>query len=227
MSPCILWIDEVEKAVGGVKSSHQSDSGTLARVFGTLLTWMQEKEVEVPVIATANDFSLLPPEFIRRFSETFFMDLPTENERDEIWRIHISKAREEHPGRDPNKYDLDTLVKKTLYYTGAEIEKCVKGALTTAFAAGAADVENKHFLQAIGETQPLYKVMGEKVQELRNTARGRFIYASSEAAEAAGVGNQAVQTKDGTTMSLSDIDEDLDGIKLKGKKNKVKKEQLN
>jgi len=103
MSPCVLWIDEVEKAVGGVKSSHQSDSGTLSRVFGTLLTWMQEKKVEVPVVATANDFQLLPPEFIRRFSETLFVDLPTEEEREQIWKIHISKARANHKGRDPKK----------------------------------------------------------------------------------------------------------------------------
>jgi len=222
MSPAILWIDEVEKAVGGVKSSHQSDSGTLARVFGTLLTWMQEKQTEVPVIATANDFSLLPPEFIRRFSETFFMDIPTEGERHEIWRIHISKPREGHPGRDPKKYDLDKLTLRSQYYTGAEIEKCVKAALVAAFAGGAKELTQQHLENAIAETKPLYKVMGEKVQELRTSARGRFVYASSSAAAEAGLGKQIIKTDSGATMSLEDIEKDLGSIELKPKETNKK-----
>ncbi|MCB1093829.1 MAG: AAA family ATPase, partial [Verrucomicrobiae bacterium] len=105
IAPCVLWIDEIEKGMSGSKSSGSSDGGTSARVFGSFLSWMQEKDKPVFVVATANDVSQLPPEFIRkgRFDEMFFVDLPDALERARIWDIVI-----ERHGRKP--VDFDTVV---------------------------------------------------------------------------------------------------------------------
>jgi SpoVK/Ycf46/Vps4 family AAA+-type ATPase len=102
IAPCVLWLDEIEKGFSGSKSSGMSDGGTSSRVFGSFISWMQEKTKPVFVVATANDVTQLPPEFLRkgRFDELFFVDLPNQQERDLIWRIQIAKY-----GRDPEKYD--------------------------------------------------------------------------------------------------------------------------
>jgi hypothetical protein len=126
---CILWIDEVEKALahGGL------DSGTSTRVFGTVLTWMQEKKAPVFVVATANDISSLPPELLRkgRFDEIFFLDLPTFDERREILGVHLQKRK-----RLPADFDLDRLARESEGYVGSELEQAIIDAMYVGFNAG-------------------------------------------------------------------------------------------
>src|SRR3954447_17917154 len=119
IAPCCLWIDEVEKGFSGAKSSGSTEGGTSARVFGSFLSWMQEKTSRVFVVATANDVSQLPPEMLRkgRFDELFFVDLPNEEERKAIWSIVIQKF-----GRDPKDFDLVQLARITEGFTGSEIQ---------------------------------------------------------------------------------------------------------
>ena len=126
VSPCLLWIDEIEKGL----STGDGDGGTSMRVFGTILSWMQEKQKPVFVIATANNISMLPPELLRRgrFDEIFFLDLPTDEERLEIFKVHIRKRK-----RDPEKFDIAKLVAKSEGYVGAEIEQAIIDAMYIAF----------------------------------------------------------------------------------------------
>lgn len=179
VSPCILWIDEIEKALSGTKSSNFSDGGTLSRVFGTLLTAMQEEMDQITVIATANDISQLPPELIRRFNEVFFVDLPTDGERKDIFEIHLTKR-----GRKPDDFKMDDLIKKSEMYTGAEIEKAVKESIAYAWADGKRKVETKDIEKALQDTKPIAQLMPDKINKLREWARNRARYASSEAAKA-------------------------------------------
>lgn len=126
MAPCVLWIDEIEKGLAGLQSSGKTDSGVTSRAFGTILTWLQEKESPVFVIATANNVSQLPPEFLRkgRFDEIFFVDIPILEERKEIFAIQLRKYK-----RDPANYNLNLLAESTDKFTGAEIEQTVVNAL--------------------------------------------------------------------------------------------------
>jgi AAA+ superfamily predicted ATPase len=128
-APAVLWVDELEKALahGGL------DSGTSTRVFGTVLTWMQEKKAPVFVVATANDISSLPPELLRkgRFDEIFFLDLPTFDERREILGVHLQKRK-----RLPADYDLDRLARESEGYVGAELEQAIIDAMYVGFNAG-------------------------------------------------------------------------------------------
>lgn len=176
IAPCVLWIDEIEKALSGTKSSNFSDGGTMARVFGTLLTAMEEGMKGVTIIATANDISMLPPELIRRFNEVFFVDLPGPDERRDIFRIHLSKR-----GFDPDKLniDIDSLVNKADGYTGHEIEKAVQRSLTFAYKAPDKKLTTEHLLTALQETKPISHVMSEKIDKMRREARGKYRYASS------------------------------------------------
>jgi len=175
-APCILWIDEMEKGLSGTQSSGSTDGGTTARVFGTLLTWMQECEEDVVVIATANDVSQLPPELIRRFNEVFFVDLPVDAEREEILRIHLKKR-----DRNPEDFDIKEIVAQTNGYTGAEIEKIVQESIASAYTLGAKKVSSEHVLQACGELKPISKQMADKIGTLRSWADDKARFASSEA----------------------------------------------
>lgn len=130
MAPCILWIDEIEKGLAGIQSSGRTDSGVTSRAFGTILTWLQEKESSVFVIATANNVSELPPEFLRkgRFDEIFFVDIPSQEERKEIFEIQLKKYK-----RDPSNFDIAALANASNNFTGAEIEQAVVDALYEAW----------------------------------------------------------------------------------------------
>jgi len=169
ISPCVLWIDEIEKGFGGSTGGGSSDGGTSSRVFGSFLSWMQEKEKPVFVVATANDVSQLPPEFLRkgRFDEMFFVDLPDAKERATIWSIVISRHK-----RDPKSHDIVALAKATDGFTGAEIEGAYREALHEAFAKSsepaAADIQ-----AAITATTPISKLMEERVGSLRKWSKGR------------------------------------------------------
>lgn len=164
---CVLWLDEIEKGLGGAASSHLSDAGTTARVFGSFLSWMQEKTSPVFVIGTANDISLLPPEALRkgRFDEIFFVDLPHPQERREIFAIHLARR-----GRDPLNFDLNQLAQLTDGFSGAEIEQIVISGLYDAFEAER-DLENGDLERNIKATIPLSQTMEQHITALRNWAR--------------------------------------------------------
>jgi SpoVK/Ycf46/Vps4 family AAA+-type ATPase len=174
IAPVVLWVDEIEKGFSGVGSSNMSDAGTAARVFGSFITWLQEKKKPVFVIATANQVSQLPPELVRkgRFDEIFFVDLPNANERAEIWKIHLTKRH-----RDPNQFDLATLAMASDGLSGAEIEQAVIEALYEAFDKNRA-LTLDDLLEVLGETVPLSRMMEEEIASLRAWARQRARLAS-------------------------------------------------
>jgi SpoVK/Ycf46/Vps4 family AAA+-type ATPase len=163
VAPVVLWIDEIEKAFSGVGGSGSGDSGTTARVVGTFLTWIQEKTAPVFVVATANDVQELPPELLRkgRLDEIFFVDLPRPKERGDIFTIHLRRV-----GRDPAKFDLESLAMASEGFSGAEIEQAIISAMHDSFFANR-EVETKDILQAIKETVPLATTMRERIQDLR------------------------------------------------------------
>ena len=169
VAPCVLWVDEIEKGLSGTKSSGQSDGGTTSRVFGTLLTWMQEKKSTVFVVATANDISQLPPEFLRkgRFDEIFFVDLPRADEREEIFRIHTDRFDWSADG-----FDAKALAEKADGFSGAEIEQALVAARYAAFGRNETFTQD-HIVQAIVETVPLSKTMGDRLDGLRDWAKHR------------------------------------------------------
>jgi len=175
MSPCVLWVDEIEKGFAGMQGSGVSDGGTSMRVFGTFITWLQEKKSNVFVVATANQISSLPPELLRkgRFDEIFFIDLPTDAERRTIFGIHLAKRR-----RNPRLFNLGALAQAAEGFSGAEIEQVVIAGLFEAFDAGQ-ELGMPHLQAAIHKTVPLSVTMQEGVSRLRDWARQRAVPASS------------------------------------------------
>ena len=169
VAPAVLWLDEMEKGFSGVQSSGVSDAGTAARVFGSFITWLQEKSSSVFVIATANDVSLLPPELLRkgRFDEIFFVDMPTMRERDEIFSIHLEKKK-----RDRERFDVDALIDASRGFSGAEIEQAVISGLYDAFFEGG-DLSTERLITACREIIPLSTTMKERIDDLRDWARVR------------------------------------------------------
>ena len=179
ISPAILFIDELDKSFAGTTGSSDSDGGTSSRIFGSFLTWMQEKTSPVFVMATANRVERLPGEFLRkvRFDEIFFVDLPTPEERQQIFNIHLSKRR-----RDITRFDIEQLAKVSDGFSGAEIEQALVAAMYEAFA------QDREFTQldiiaAIKATLPLSRTMTEQVTALRDWARQRARPAASSVAE--------------------------------------------
>jgi SpoVK/Ycf46/Vps4 family AAA+-type ATPase len=168
LAPIVLWIDEMEKAFtqGG-----DNDSGTSSRIFGTFLSWMQDKKEGVFVVATSNDVTRLPPELLRkgRFDEIFFVDLPTLAVRKAILGVHLSRRE-----RDPTRFALDELAARMDGFSGAEIEQVVLSALYTAFSAGE-ELANTHLLAEIASTVPLSVTAAEKITELRSWAEKRTV----------------------------------------------------
>jgi len=170
MSPVVLWVDEIEKGFASA-ASQSTDGGLSKRLFGTLLTWMQEHEAAVFLVATANDIEALPPELLRkgRFDEIFFVDLPNQTVRKRIFAIHLKKR-----GRDPNEFDLDRLAEASAGFSGSEIEEAVISALHEAFAAGS-KLHTERIVATLEASPPLSATMAEKVQALRQWARGRSV----------------------------------------------------
>lgn len=168
IAPTILWIDEIEKGLAG-GASGQSDGGTATRVFGTFLTWMQEKTSKVFVVATANKIEALPPELLRRgrFDEIFFMDLPQASVREEIAKIHLSKR-----DRQVENYDIKTLVTVTKGFSGAEIEHVVVEGLFKAYYENR-ELKTEDLLKAAGETIPLSTTYAEELAKTRAWAKNR------------------------------------------------------
>lgn len=170
MAPVILWIDEIEKAFASA-ASQSTDGGLSKRMFGALLTWMQEHEQPVFMVATANDIEALPPELLRkgRFDEIFFVDLPREDVRAQIFAIHLKKRK-----RDPDDFDLDALAKASEGFSGAEIEQAVVAALHNAFAEET-ELSTDHILKAVQDSPPLSVTMAERVDALRRWAAARCV----------------------------------------------------
>jgi len=184
IAPVVLWLDEVEKGFSGTQSSSFSDAGTTSRVFGSFITWLQEKETPVFVIATANNIQLLPPELLRkgRFDEIFFIDLPSRDERRQIVEIHVGKRL--RGDRALGEFDLEGLADETDAFSGAEIEQAVVSAMYDAFDDGQRPFLTEDIRKAVQETFPLAVTMREQIQELRDWATDRARPASTEAAEA-------------------------------------------
>jgi ATP-dependent 26S proteasome regulatory subunit len=170
MAPIVLWIDEIEKAFASA-AAQSSDGGLSKRMFGSLLTWMQEHEAPVFLIATANDIEALPPELLRkgRFDEIFFVDLPGAEARRQILSIHLKKRH-----RDPAVFDLDVLVRESDGYSGAEIEQAILAGLNEAFA-DRQELSTARIAEALRQSPPLSVTMREKVDWLRAWSKGRCV----------------------------------------------------
>ncbi len=181
MSPCVLWVDEIEKAFSGVGSS--GDSGVSTRLFGAFLTWMQEKEKFVFVAATANNISSLPPELMRkgRFDEIFFVDLPTKAEREIILKIHLNKRLNNSAVIGELVVDdqlIERLADRTEGFTGAELEQVVIAGLFEAFSDDRS-VQEEDFIFAIEGTVPLVVTQAEHIHAIREWANLRAVSATS------------------------------------------------
>lgn len=181
VSPSILWIDEIEKGFG---ASGGGDSGTSQRVFGTFLTWMQEKKNPVFVIATANKIDALPPEFLRkgRFDEIFFVDLPTSDERTHIWKIQLEKrltgSSEASGDFEIDSGSLNALAQKSEGFSGAEIAEAVISACFEAFSERRR-LNDKDLHRAISNTVPLSVTQAEQINAVRGWASKRAVAATS------------------------------------------------
>ncbi len=172
MAPCVLWIDEIEAGI--TRSGEKTSDSPASRIFGYFLTWMQEKRYPVFVAATANRIDLLPPEILRkgRFDEIFFVPLPSQKERREIFRIHLLSR-----GRNPELFDLDSLAKNTDGLSGAEIEQAVVSALFESFSKGK-ELDDMELIIASSSVVPLSTTMREEISKLERWAFNRAVKAS-------------------------------------------------
>lgn len=165
MAPCVLWIDEIEKSI----ASEGETSGTAKRVLGTFLTWLAEKKQTVFVVATANDVEALPPELMRkgRFDEIFFVDLPSPENRQEIFRVHLAQR-----DLDASQFDVARLAHHADGFSGAEIEQAIVSAMYTAHAQKQ-PLSDFHLISELRGTYPLSTTMADKIQHLRLWAKDR------------------------------------------------------
>jgi len=171
VAPSVLWVDEIEKGLGS-----GTNETTHARVFGSFLTWLQERRAPVFVAATANEVDRLPPELARRgrFDEVFFVDLPSPTERAQILAVHLRRRL-----RDPRTFPVVELVKDLEHWSGAELEQMVSSALFRAYAAGEA-LSREHLRAAARELVPLATLYEEKIQALRQWGQTRARRASAD-----------------------------------------------
>ena len=172
VAPCVLWIDEIEKGVSRTPTG--AALGPPARIFSRFLTWMQEKEGMVFTAATANEIDLLAPEFLRkgRFDEIFFVDLPSESERAEIFAVHLKKRKQ-----DLNAFNLTNLAKASRNFSGSEIEQAVVAGMFEAFD-GKKQLTEQDIYTAIGKTIPLATTMAEDIKKIKRWALDRAVKAS-------------------------------------------------
>ena len=172
IAPCVLWIDEIDKAFGNIISGGDGDSGTSRRVFGSLITWMQEKTSPVFIVATANNVRILPTELLRkgRFDEIFFLNLPSELERQDIFQVHLQRVR---PTRF-REFDLGVLAKRAENFSGAEIEQVVIDGLYRAFGTFVngqrRDLTTEDILRSIEDTVPLVAIARSQIEDLKRWA---------------------------------------------------------
>jgi len=171
LSPVILWIDEIEKAFSSV--SGDQDAGVSTRIFGTFLSWLQDRNGDVFVVATANDVKKLPPEFLRkgRFDEIFFVDVPDKESREAIFKIHLEKR-----GKNISNFDLAKIVENTDGFSGSEIEQVIVSGLYSAFS-NSTELTTEILLNEISFTKPLTVTMRDRINYLREWARERTVSA--------------------------------------------------
>lgn len=175
ISPCVLWIDELEKAFSGIGSGGGNEVTT--RLFGQFLTWMQEKENNVFIVATANDISNLPPEFLRkgRFDEIFFVDLPNQKERKNIIEIHLKKKKKFNTG-----IDVDKLALKTEGFNGADLESVIKEAIEVLFINNKEELSTDDLLKSISNTKSISKTLKDKLNSITDTVKTMDIKSASK-----------------------------------------------
>ncbi|MDP2528990.1 MAG: AAA family ATPase [Candidatus Palauibacterales bacterium] len=171
LAPVVLWIDEIEKAFA---AAGEGDGGVSMRVLGSFLSWLQDREGDVFVVATANDVSRLPPELLRkgRFDEIFFVDLPDREARRAVLALHLARR-----DRDPKAFDLEALAEATEGFSGSELEQVIVAGLYASFSDGES-LTTGRILEEANRTRPLSRVMAEKVAGLRSWARGRTVPAN-------------------------------------------------
>src|ERR1035437_5761297 len=175
LSPCVLWIDELEKVFAGSgPDSAPADAGVSSRLLASFLSWMQERKPAVFVAATCNNVTVLPPELIRkgRFDELFFVDLPNQAERQQIFSIQLAKRK-----RNPADFDLEKVAAAAKGYSGAEIDAAVQGGVYAAYARKQ-ELSKAAMLPALSSTVPLSITRGEEIAELRAWRKGRAVWAS-------------------------------------------------
>lgn len=170
ISPCVLWIDELEKAFAGV-GGEGGGAEVTTRLLGSFLTWLQEKKTPVFVVATANDIVKLPSELLRkgRFDEIFYVELPNQKEREAILKIHLKKRREQ----DLSQIDIPALAAATDKYSGADLEGVVKDGIEAAFASRKTKVETEDIKRAIRETHPISEIMKESLDKMQQEYKKR------------------------------------------------------
>jgi SpoVK/Ycf46/Vps4 family AAA+-type ATPase len=173
VSPCVLWIDEIETAIVGTGGKGGGGASLTTRIFSSFLTWMQEKKHMVFVAATANEIDQLPPELLRkgRFDQIFFVDLPSEAERQEIVAVHLAKRN-----KDPSSYDLVSLAKATPGFNGAELEQLILSAMFVAFDQKR-EVTMQDLYRSLSRIVPLSTTMSERIKEIKRWADQRAVKA--------------------------------------------------
>ena len=178
ISPCVLWIDELEKAFAGIGSGSGGAAEVTTRLFGNFLTWMQEKDSPTFVVATANDIMQLPPELLRkgRFDEIFYVGLPKSHEREKIFKIHINKRRPQ----DLRNIRIDELVRASEGFSGADIEGVVKDAVEAAFADDKSAIQTQDILYAIKNTHSLSEVMKDALDKMAKEYETRKFKSASK-----------------------------------------------
>lgn len=172
VAPVVLWIDEIEKAFASGSGSGDADAGLSKRLFGSFLTWLQEKSPGVFVAATANDLSAVPPELLRkgRFDEVFFVDLPNEDERGAIFSLHLARRKQ-----DPAAFDLAALSSGSEGFSGAEIEQAIVTSLYAMIAQKGDALTTARVLTELRSTIPLSRSRREEIAALRAFAAERFV----------------------------------------------------
>jgi len=184
LAPCVLWIDELEKVFAGSGPDSASvDAGVSSRLLAALLSWMQDRKAPVFVAATCNNVTALPPELIRkgRFDELFFVDLPNQAERKQIFAIQLRRRK-----RNPSEFDVERIASAGRGFSGAEIDAAVQTAMYAAYA-GKGDLTTQHLLDALTQTVPLSTTRAEEIQALRAWAKERAVPASAAEAKAEGI----------------------------------------
>jgi len=173
LAPMVLWIDEIEKGFAATGSSADVDAGLSQRILASFLTWLQDRESGVFVVATSNDISRLPPELLRkgRFDEIFFVDLPGDSAREELFRIHLKRR-----GRTPEEFDLAALAAASEGFSGAEVEQAIVAAMYTAFEEKK-HLSTRHITDEMTATRPLSRTRREDIERLRQWARERAVSA--------------------------------------------------
>jgi SpoVK/Ycf46/Vps4 family AAA+-type ATPase len=176
LAPCVLWIDELEKVFAGSgPDSASADAGVSSRLLASFLSWMQDRKAAVFVAATCNNVTVLPPELIRkgRFDELFFVDLPNQAERKQIFSIQLARRK-----RNPSEFDLEKVAAAAKGYSGSEIEAAVQGALYAAYSEKK-PLTSQSLIDALGQTVPLSITRSEEIASLRDWANTRAVPASA------------------------------------------------